>query len=609
MNNKLPKRKKRRRIIEVESSSDEDIVTENLDSAEQNKEKYMQRVNKIKRNTGQKYYTKTGKFIPAKNFESKICNCSKKCIERVNEAQRKAIFDKFWNIGDFNKQNVFLYCNVKRATVNRRRPRNNSGTIRAYAYKFFLVTSGGNILVCKKFFIDTFQISTGRIDRILKAHKNIPNDMRGRMDGSCRRTSELVTNTVIEHIKSFPAFESHYTRSQNPERMFLNPELNIRKMYNLYLEKCKENNLSSVNEWTYRKIFKRDFNLHFHLPRKDTCAKCDFLNMKIMTTTDDEEKTILVQRHDVHLQDAELARKALQEDKILASKNPDKYFAFSFDLQKALPYPKLSVSIAYYKRNMYVLNEGFHNFHDNKVNMYVWDETIASRGSQEVASCCLRHLENVTTQCHVIAYSDMCTGQNRNLLMALMWLKVVQSSESNIDIIDHKFLLSGHSYLPNDADFGIIEMALRKKNFLYTPQDYYDVITQCRKHDKFILHEMKRENFVSIKNLQSAIKKQIRKNTNEEKVNWLQICWMRFLKDAPYTILYKTSMKDKEFKTINLLPTRPGRPLKFEKIALAPLYQDARPITYEKYKDMMQLLPYIPPVHHAYFETLPHADH
>lgn len=79
-----------------------------------------------------------------------------------------------------------------------------------------------------------------------------------------------MTNTVIEHIKNFPSFESHYTRSQNPERMFLNSELNIKKMYNLYLEKCKENNLSSVNEWTYRKIFKRvSFKLHFYLPRKD----------------------------------------------------------------------------------------------------------------------------------------------------------------------------------------------------------------------------------------------------------------------------------------------------------------------------------------------------
>jgi len=29
---------------------------------------------------------------------------------------------------------------------------------------------------------------------------------------------------------------------------------------------------------------------------------------------------------------------------------------------------------------------------------------------------------------------------------------------------------------------------------------------------------------------------------------------------------------------------------------------------YEKYKDMEQLLPYIPPVH-EYFKTLPHKEH
>ena len=88
--------------------------------------------------------------------------------------------------------------------------------------------------------------------------------------------------------------------------------------------------------------------------------------MKIQTTNSDEEKATLVQRHDIHLKNAELARKALQEDKILATENPERYFTFSFDLQKALSYPKLSVSIAYYKWNMYVLNEGFHNFHDGE---------------------------------------------------------------------------------------------------------------------------------------------------------------------------------------------------------------------------------------------------
>lgn len=35
---------------------------------------------------------------------------------------------------------------------------------------------------------------------------------------------------------------------------------------------------------------------------------------------------------------------------------------------------------------------------------------------------------------------------------------------------------------------------------------------------------MKQENFVSIKNLQNAIQKWLRKNINGEKVNWLKIC-------------------------------------------------------------------------------------
>jgi hypothetical protein len=133
---------------------------------------------------------------------------------------------------------------------------------------------------------------------------------------------------------------------------------------------------------------------------------------------------------------------------------------------------------------MYVLNLGFHNFHNNDIDMYLWDETIASRGSLEVASCCIKHLKNVTTQKHVIAYSDSCTGQNRNIKLALTWMKIVQSSENDIEILDHKFLISGHSYLPNDRDFGVIETALKKTNVLYIPNDYYSVIAACKK----ILH-------------------------------------------------------------------------------------------------------------------------
>lgn len=83
----------------------------------------------------------------------------------------------------------------------------------AYAYKSYLVTFLGNILVCNKCFNDTFQISIGRISRILKAHENIPKYMCGKTDGSCRRTTELMmTHIVIEDIKSFPVFECDFAQ-------------------------------------------------------------------------------------------------------------------------------------------------------------------------------------------------------------------------------------------------------------------------------------------------------------------------------------------------------------------------------------------------------------
>lgn len=47
--------------------------------------------------------------------------------------------------------------------------------------------------------------------------------------------------------------------------------------------------------------------------------------------------------------------------------------------------------------------------------MYVWDETVASRGAQEIGSCIRKHLlSHVQKAKHIIAFSDACGGQNRN---------------------------------------------------------------------------------------------------------------------------------------------------------------------------------------------------
>ena len=99
------------------------------------------------------------------------------------------------------------------------------------------------------------------------------------------------------------------------------------------------------------------------------------------------------------------------------------------------------------------------------------------------------------------------------------------SAENNADIIDHKVSLSGHSFLPNDSDFGVLEMGLRKNNLMYVPRDFYETIKTCRKSNKFIFTKMKREDFFSTTPLDEAIHRRL-KNTSGEPVNWLRRCCM-----------------------------------------------------------------------------------
>lgn len=71
-------------------------------------------------------------------------------------------------------------------------------------------------------------------------------------------------------------------------------------------------------------------------------------------------------------------------------------------------------------------------------------------------------------------------------------------------MVDHKFIVSGHSYLPNDTDFGSIEM-YAKNRVIYTLDDWHTTILQCRKRNKFMLKKMTRDDFKSAVNLQHCI--------------------------------------------------------------------------------------------------------
>ncbi|XP_076660862.1 uncharacterized protein LOC143364351 isoform X2 [Halictus rubicundus] len=474
------------------------------------------------RNSGAEYVNRNNNIVPAKKFENKDCGCQKKCTDKVDGETRKNHFYNFWKIGSFNTQNAYLCGLIHSVPIKRRRPRDESRCMKSSSNVYCLPNIGDSTsVVCKKYFLQTFGVSEGRVNRAIIKHaegETVGNDNRA--------------------------------------------------------------------------------------PRKDRCKKCDEYKIKLDAVSSDQEVIKKLEEEDeLHLRKAEAARNSMKED-IKNAKCSNNIYVRSIDLQKALPFPILTVSDAYYKRNMYCYNLGIHDLRENKGYFYVWDETLASRGSQEIASCLVKHIKSVAGyKDKIIIYSDSCTGQNRNIKIALSLLKLVQSDDIAAKIIEQKFLISGHSFLPNDSDFGCVESAARHTS-IYIHEDWYRCMKTARHSNKFVVYEMKRNEFFSTKQLERSITKR-KKNTLRQTVNWFTIQWLHYERGKQFDIFYKTTISvDVKYEILNIQRARCGRPLQLKNITQENLYPSVRPVSEAKKKDMIDLLKFIPPVHHAFFQAL-----
>lgn len=159
----------------------------------------------------------------------------------------------------------------------------------------------------------------------------------------------------------------------------------------------------------------------FHAPNKDTCKRCDEYKIKIsISNLCVEEKLLLENGHELYLCKAEKARDLIKEDIVNSENNHDLYVC-SIDMQKALPFPILTVSDAYYKRSIVCAYNLVENeFKDESSYCYVLDETKASRGSHEISSCLIKHFDACCVgKYNIIIYSDTCGGQNCNTNVAI----------------------------------------------------------------------------------------------------------------------------------------------------------------------------------------------
>lgn len=185
-------------------------------------------------------------------------------------------------------------------------------------------------------------------------------------------------------------------------------------------------------------------NLGLFSPKKDQCDLCCGY----------QKGNVSEPEYVAHITRKNTAREEKTKDK----EETDKRTAvFTMDVQAVLLCPFLKASALYYRRKLKVHNFTFYNLKSCEGYCYLWDETEGGVNADEFATIVTHFISteiNLDIVKRVILYSDGCTYQNRNAIMANALLMV--SHKTGITI-NQKYLEKGHTQMECDSIHSNIE--------------------------------------------------------------------------------------------------------------------------------------------------------
>ena len=565
-------------------------------------ENWKRNVRRKRRNEGLEYTSCRGKVVEARRVKEIDCvKCRFNCSKNFCNEARHQIFAVFWGLGDHDRRTDFIahHCekSQKKQTCNEPSRRN-------FSISYYLTNDNQRIRVCKEFFLKTLDIGQDTVYVALNK-----NTQFGAASSSLRRQrtpsnkfSDETQQRVTDHIGSFPTMESHYARSQTNKK-FLDSGLNVRKMYELYEQQCLDENIKPVSETYYRHIFHTEFNLSFHVPKKDYCDFChQFFNLS------QPEKVQKQDMYDRHQERKERVRQIKEEQKQL-SKTDVRVHAITFDLQQVLTSPKMNVGALYYKRKYNTYNFTVYSLKDSECDCYMWHEATAKRGSCEIATCLQSYIQKLPPHVErLVCFSDTCAGQNRNVNLSAMFLHLAVTKNITID---HIYMEKGHSQMECDSVHSTIERSFKHQN-VYAPSDYYVFVRSARRQGT--PYRVNVLETADIKNFKATAKSLVRNRSKDDAgntVRWLSIKWFRYEPSESGSILFKYEYDD-EFRRMPV--TTVGRRRKHSdlppQIVLKPLYKGQQSISKAKFDDLLSLCSSmaIPREYHSFYQSLPHDD-
>lgn len=384
----------------------------------------------------------------------------------------KAFHNLFYDKKDKIYQDSIIYKYCTADTPKTSRIRNNTRGKKSLTIRYTIRKANGkSAKVCRNFFLNILNIKKDRVQGVLKRflEKGTP-PKEGRGGDRIKNRNDNKKNAISKFVESLNCTETHYCRSKTVVRKYLPCELNIRKLHKMYNESVDEQ--LRVRECFFRNYVNINYNIGFGTPLTDMCSDCLKTQEKLKTEKDQNVRKDLMLANRVHKLKAQAFYWYLKTE-------DNNIQCFSFDCQKNLALPKLADQSAYFSQqfNLYnftvVKGPSSSKLNPENVTSYLWTDQQLPKNSSVIASALFHVLskfdfsEEIST---VRLFADGCAGQNKNSIvigMLVAWLSRIAPNHI-ISKIEFIFPVVGHSFMPPDRVFGLIERKVKKFQQLRT---------------------------------------------------------------------------------------------------------------------------------------------
>lgn len=393
----------------------------------------------------------------------------------------KAFHDLFYKKKNKLYQDTIIHKYCTADEPNKSRIRDNTRGKKSITIKYSIRKSDGKgAKVCRQFFLSILNIKKDRVQGVMRrflANGTPPKEGRG--GDRIKSKNDDKKGAISTFIESLTCSESHYCRSKTIVRKYLPCELNIRKLHKMYNESV--DGKLQVKECFFRNYVNSQYNIGFGTPQTDMCSDCLKTKEKLKTEANSDVRKELMLANRVHKLKAQAFYWYLKTD-------GNNIQCFSFDCQKNLSLPKLADQSAYFSQqfNLYnftvVKGSSSTKLNPENVTSYLWTDHHLPKNSSVIASALFDVLskfnfsEEITT---VRLFADGCAGQNKNSIvigMLAAWLYRV--APKHISKIEFIFPVVGHSYMPPDRVFGLIERKVKNNPAITDPEEYYKIISE-----------------------------------------------------------------------------------------------------------------------------------